>query len=41
MGPGTKAFVDRYAPLDDHTRAVLAAASGIPTEIQPDYPERV
>jgi hypothetical protein len=41
MGAGTKAFLERYARLDDHARAVLAAASGIPTDIQPDYPERV
>lgn len=38
---GTKAFFERYARLDDNARAVLAAASGIPTDIQPDYPDRV
>jgi hypothetical protein len=38
---GTKAFFERYARLDDRARAVLATAAGIPTDIQPVYPERV
>jgi hypothetical protein len=38
---GTKAWFDRYARLDENARTVLAAAAGIPTDIQPDYPERV
>jgi hypothetical protein len=38
---GTKAFFERYARLDERARAVLATATGIPTDIQPDYPERV
>jgi hypothetical protein len=38
---GTRSFFERYARLDDQARAVLAAAAGIPTDIQPDYPERV
>ncbi|MEA1015457.1 dipeptidyl-peptidase 3 family protein [Sphingosinicella sp. LY1275] len=38
---GTKAFFDRYARLDDDARTVLANAAHIPTDIQPDYPERV
>ncbi|MBA3677902.1 MAG: hypothetical protein H0W74_10955 [Sphingosinicella sp.] len=38
---GTKAFFDRYARLDDQARAVLAGSAAIPTDIQPDYPERV
>lgn len=38
---GTKAFFERYARLDDEARAVLAATAHIPTDIQPDYPERV
>jgi hypothetical protein len=38
---GTRAFFDRYARIDDHARAVLANAAHIPTDIQPDYPERV
>ena len=38
---GTKAFFERYARLDDNARTVLAATAGIPTDIQPDYPERV
>ncbi len=41
MGAGTKAFFERYARLYGHARAVLAAASGIPTDIQPNSPERV
>jgi hypothetical protein len=39
--PGTKAFFERYARLDDNARTVLAAAAHIPTDIQPNYPERV
>jgi hypothetical protein len=38
---GTKAFFERYAVLDDRARAVLATTAHIPTDIQPDYPERV
>ncbi len=38
---GTKAFFERYARLDDAARTVLAAAAHIPTDIQPDYPDRV
>jgi hypothetical protein len=38
---GTKAFFERYARLDERARAVLATAAGIPTDIQPEYPERV
>ena len=38
---GTKAFFDRYARLDGEARAVLATAAGIPTDIQPDYPDRI
>jgi hypothetical protein len=38
---GTKAFFERYARLDAQAQAVLATAAGIPTDIQPDYPERV
>jgi hypothetical protein len=38
---GMKAFFDRYARLDDEAKAVLAATAHIPTDIQPDYPERV
>ncbi|HEV2080682.1 MAG TPA: hypothetical protein VGR19_12430, partial [Allosphingosinicella sp.] len=38
---GTKAFFERYARLDDNARTVLANTAGIPTDIQPDYPERV
>ncbi len=40
MGAGTKAFFERYARLYGHARAVLAAASAIPIEIPPKYPER-
>jgi hypothetical protein len=38
---GTKAFFERYARLDDHARQVLATTAHIPTDIQPDYPERI
>lgn len=38
---GTKAFFERYARLDADARTVLANTSAIPTDIQPDYPERV
>jgi hypothetical protein len=38
---GTRAFFDRYARLDDNARTVLARTAAIPTDIQPDYPERV
>lgn len=38
---GTKAFLERYARLDDKARAVIASAAAIPTDIQPIYPERV
>lgn len=38
---GTKAFLDRYARLDDRARAVLATTAAIPTDIQPVYPMKV
>ncbi len=38
---GTKAFFERYARLDDHAQAVLAATTHIPTDIQPEYPDRL
>ncbi|PSJ43221.1 dipeptidyl-peptidase 3 family protein [Allosphingosinicella deserti] len=38
---GTKAFFERYARLDDHAQAVLATTTHIPTDIQPDYPDRL
>jgi hypothetical protein len=38
---GTKAFFDRYARLDDNARTVLASTAHIPTDVQPDYPERI
>jgi peptidase M49-like protein len=38
---GTKAFFDRHARLDDRAREVLASAAHIPTDIQPDYPDRL
>ena len=39
--PGTKAFFERQARLDDNARAVLAATASIPTDIQPVYPMKV
>jgi hypothetical protein len=38
---GTRAFFDRYARLDGEARAVLGAASHIPTDIRPTYPSRI
>jgi hypothetical protein len=38
---GTSAFFERYARLDDHAQAVLAATTHIPTDIQPEYPDRL
>jgi hypothetical protein len=38
---GTKAFFERYARLDEDARTVLAATAHIPTDIQPNYPDRV
>lgn len=38
---GTKAFFERYARLDDQARSVLAATAHIPTDIQPNYPDRI
>ncbi len=38
---GTRAFFDQYARLDEEARAVLASASHIPVDIQPDYPDRI
>jgi hypothetical protein len=38
---GSKAWLERYARLDDNARSVLAAAAHIPTDIQPVYPSRI
>jgi hypothetical protein len=38
---GTGAFLDRWAVLDDHARAAIAAMEHIPVDIAPIYPERV
>jgi hypothetical protein len=38
---GTRDFFERYARLDEDARQVLASLAHIPTDIQPDYPERV
>ena len=38
---GTKAFFERYAQLDDEARIVLDNTAHIPTDIQPDYPDRI
>jgi hypothetical protein len=38
---GTKAFFQRYAQLDDRAGQVLSSMAHIPTDIQPDYPDRV
>jgi hypothetical protein len=38
---GTKAFFARYSKLDANAETVLATTTGIPTDIQPIYPDRV
>ena len=38
---GTKAFFARWAQLDDHARAAIAAMDAIPVDILPIYPDRV
>lgn len=38
---GTRDFFERYARLDGHAQAVLAATAHIPTDIRPVYPERI
>jgi hypothetical protein len=38
---GTKAFFARWAVLDDHATAAIAAMTGIPVDIRPIYPERI
>jgi len=38
---GTKAFFARWAVLDGHATAAIAAMTGIPVDIRPLYPERI
>ena len=38
---GAKAFLERYARLDDEARAVLGSMTDIPVDIQPSYPDRI
>lgn len=38
---GTKSFFELHARLDENARTVLANTAAIPTDIQPDYPERL
>lgn len=38
---GTKAFFDRYAHLDEHAEAAIAAMEEIPVDILPVYPKGV
>jgi hypothetical protein len=38
---GAKAFLERYARLDDEARAVLGSMTHIPVDIQPGYPDSV
>jgi hypothetical protein len=38
---GTKAFFARYSKLDANAESILAMTAGIPTDIQPIYPDRV
>jgi hypothetical protein len=36
-----KAFLSRWAVLDEPAKAVIASLSDVPVDIQPDYPARV
>jgi hypothetical protein len=38
---GTRAFFARWAVLDEHAEAAIAAMGGIPVDIRPIYPERI
>jgi len=38
---GTAAFLDRWAVLDDHAHAAIAAMAHIPVDIAPIYPDAV
>ncbi len=38
---GTQAFLERWAVLDDHARAAIAAMDHIPVDIAPVYPDSV
>lgn len=38
---GTRAFLDRWAVLDDHARAVIGSMESIPVDIQPVYPDQI
>jgi hypothetical protein len=38
---GAKAFLERYAKLDDDAKSVLATMSSIPVDIQPAYPKQI
>jgi hypothetical protein len=38
---GTRAFFARWAVLDAHATAAIAAMTGIPVDIRPIYPERI
>ncbi len=38
---GAKAFLERYARLDDQMRTVLGTMGHIPVDIRPDYPDSV
>lgn len=38
---GTRAFFERWARLDDHAEAAIAAMEAIPVDILPVYPDRI
>lgn len=38
---GTRAFMDKWAVLDDPARRVIASMAAIPVDIQPVYPDKV
>jgi len=38
---GTKAFLDRWAVLDEHAKNAIAAMNAIPVDIRPIYPKQI
>ncbi|BBC71962.1 DNA mismatch repair protein MutT [Altererythrobacter sp. B11] len=38
---GTKAFLDRWAVLDEHAEAAIARMAAIPVDIRPIYPDHI
>ncbi|QDP19376.1 dipeptidyl-peptidase 3 family protein [Sphingomonas xanthus] len=38
---GSKAFLDKYAVLDTEAKSVIDSMAAIPTDIRPNYPDRI